>query len=229
MSKPWQKLTDYARGMRVDVWSDVVCPWCYIGFVRLNKALAEFGDDTVEIYHHAFQLDPNAEGAPVNTAEHLAGKYGVAVEDAIGMMGHVTEIAAGEGLDYKLAQTMSANTRDAHRLLAFAATKGMQHELLIRLFNAYFEHAHNIFSSEDLLPIAVAAGLNQSEAAAVLEGDEFSEVVDYDRNLATEINIQGVPFFIFNQRVALSGAESVDTMLKAMARADELEKADQSQ
>lgn len=211
------------------MWSDVVCPWCYIGFVRLDKALAEFGDDNVEIYHHAFQLDPNAEGEPVNTAEHLAGKYGIAVEDAIGMMSHVTEIAATEGLDYKLADTLSANTRDAHRLLAFAATKGVQHELLIRLFNAYFEHAHNIFSADNLLPIATAAGLDPAETSAVLAGRDFDDVVDYDRQLATDINIQGVPFFIFNQRVALSGAESVDTMLKAMARADELEKADQSQ
>ena len=207
--------------MRVDVWSDVVCPWCYIGFTRLDKALEQFGKPA-EVYHHAFQLDPNASGEPVNAAQHLAEKYGVGVEDALGMMAAVTETAAGDGLHYELAATKHGNTRLAHRLLAFAATKGVQHELLLLLFNAYFERGKDVFSAEELMPFALAAGLNESEVSDVFSTDAFSDVIDYDRNLAEQINIRGVPFFIFNERVAVAGAESIDTMLQAMRRSEEL-------
>jgi predicted DsbA family dithiol-disulfide isomerase len=213
--------------MRVDVWSDVVCPWCYIGFVRLDKALQQWEGD-VEVYHHAFELDPNADGEPVLAAEYLAEKYGVAVEDALGMMEEVSKVAASEGLNYQLGQTMHGNTRMAHRLLAFAATKGVQHELLIRLFNAYFEHAHKVFTVDDLMPFAVAAGLDAEEVKAVLASDEYEEVVAYDRELSEQIGVRGVPFFVFNQRVAVAGAESVELMLQAMTRAKELEAADVS-
>ncbi|MEY4323404.1 MAG: hypothetical protein RL410_1185 [Actinomycetota bacterium] len=218
---------NYARHMRVDVWSDVVCPWCYIGFVRLDQALKQWTGE-VEVYHHAFQLDQTAGDTPVLAAEHLAEKYGVAVEDALGMMEQVTEVAAKEGLNYQLGQTMHGNTRNAHRLLSFAATKGVQHELLIRLFNAYFEHAHNVFTADDLLPFAVAAGLDADEVTAVLASDEYDDVVTYDRELSEQIGVRGVPFFVFNQRVAVAGAESVELMLQAMQRAKELESADVS-
>jgi predicted DsbA family dithiol-disulfide isomerase len=206
--------------MRVDIWSDVVCPWCYIGFVRLDKALAQYGG-TSEVYHHSFQLDPRA-GEPTPAVENLAGKYGIALDDAKGMMQQVSEIAETEGLKYRLADTNHGNTKLAHNLLAFAAIKGVQHELLLSLFNAYFEKAENVFSIDDLIPHAINVGLDEAEVRHVLETEQFSEVLQYDKELGVQLGVQGVPYFVFNQRVVVSGAEQVSTFLQAMARADEL-------
>lgn len=124
--------------MRVDVWSDVVCPWCYIGFVRLNNVLDRHEDD-FEVYYHSFQLDKEAENSGKRAVEHLAEKFGIHVDDAVGMMTQVSEIARGAGLDYQLEKTLHGNTRFTHRLLHLAATLGLQKELLTLLFSSYFE------------------------------------------------------------------------------------------
>ncbi len=206
--------------MRVDVWSDVVCPWCYLGFVRLEKALAASGVEA-EVFHHAYQLDATAVHDGRRTAEHLAEKYGIGVEDALGMMERVTAIAAADGLEYKLADTPHGNTATAHRLLAFAATQGKQHDLLFRLFDAYFQQAQPVFSADELRPHALAVGLDPARVDEVLASDEFEDVVEYDKQLAEQIGVRGVPFFVFNQRVAVPGAESVETLMQAMAKAAE--------
>ena len=206
--------------MRIDVWSDVVCPWCYIGFVRLEKAVAQSGIDA-EIYHHAYQLDSTAVSDGRRSADHLAEKYGIGVEDALGMMDRVIGIAAGDGLNYQLHDTPHGNTATAHRLLAYAATQGKQHDLLFRLFNAHFENAQPVFSAEELLPHAVAVGLDAEEVERVLASDEFADVVEYDKQLAEQIGVRGVPFFVFNQKIAVPGAESVDVMLQAISKAEQ--------
>lgn len=206
--------------MRIDVWSDVVCPWCYIGFVRLEKAVEQSGVEA-EIYHHAYQLDSSAVSDGRRSAEHLAEKYGIGVEDALGMMDRVIGIAAGDGLEYKLHDTPHGNTAMAHRLLAFAATKGKQHDLLFRLFNAHFENAQPVFSADDLRPHALAVGLEAAEVDAVLNSDEYADVVAYDVQLAEQIGVRGVPFFVFNQKIAVPGAESVEVLLEAMAKAEQ--------
>jgi predicted DsbA family dithiol-disulfide isomerase len=205
--------------MRIDVWSDVVCPWCFIGFTRLEKALE---GKEIEVYHHAYELDANAttEGRP--TLEVLAEKYGIGVEDAAGMMSRVTEIAAGEGLKYQLDKTLHGNTTSAHLALAYAATIGKQREFLFALFSAYFERGEAVFELADLQRIGESVGISAAELAVAMDSEELREVIAYDKQLANQIGIQGVPFFVFDQKVAVSGAESVETFQAAYDRASEL-------
>ncbi len=204
--------------MRIDVWSDVVCPWCYIGFVRLEKAIDQLGLE-VELYHHAYQLDKEATEEPYLTVENLAGKYGIPVEGAIEMMEHVSAIAKTEGLNYQLDKTYGANTQLAHRLLMLAAERGVHHELLFKLFNAYFEKAENIFSVDDLRPFAEAVGITTEELQNLADTDLFNDILQSDKDLAEQLNVRGVPFFVFNQRVAVAGAETTELFVQAMEKA----------
>ena len=204
--------------MRIDVWSDVVCPWCYIGFVRLEKAIDQLGLE-VELYHHAYQLDKDAGDEPYLAVENLAEKYGIPVEAAVEMMGNVSAIAESEGLHYQLDKTYGANTQLAHRLLMMAAERGVHHDLLFKLFNAYFEKAEKIFSVEDLKPFAESVGITFNELQNLANSDLFMDVMQSDKELAEQLNVRGVPFFVFNQRVAVAGAETTDLFVQAMQRA----------
>lgn len=204
--------------MRIDVWSDVVCPWCYIGFVRLHKAIEQLELD-VELYHHAYQLDKDATDEPYLTVENLAGKYGIPIEGALEMMSNVSAVAESEGLNYQLDKTYGANTLLAHRLLMLAAERGVHHELLFKLFNAYFEKAEKIFSVEDLQPFADAVGITFEELKDLATSDKYLDVVQTDKDLAEQLNIRGVPFFVFNQRIAVAGAETTELFVQAMQRA----------
>ncbi len=204
--------------MRIDVWSDVVCPWCYIGFTRLEQAIAESGIEA-EVYHHAYQLDPSATSTGRRTVEVLAEKYGIGVEDAAGMMAQVTDVARTVGLEYQLENTMHGNTQAAHRLLAYAAEEGKQHDLLFRLFDTYFVKTGDVFADDALKSHAVAVGLDEAAVNEVLSSDAFADVVEYDKQLADQIGVRGVPFFVFDQRIAVAGAESVDVMKQAIAKA----------
>lgn len=204
--------------MRIDVWSDVVCPWCYIGFVRLEKAIDQLGLE-VELYHHAYQLDKDATQEPYLAVENLAEKYGIPVEAAIEMMGNVSSVAESEGLHYQLDKTYSANTELAHRLLMLAAERGVHHDLLFKLFNAYFEKAEKIFSVDDLKPFAESVGISTQELQNLANSDTYMDVMQSDKELAEQLNVRGVPFFVFNQRVAVAGAETTDLFVQAMQRA----------
>ncbi len=206
--------------MRIDVWSDVVCPWCYIGFVRLEKAIDQLGLE-VELYHHAYQLDKEATEEPYLTVENLAGKYGIPVEGAIEMMEHVSSIAKSEGLNYQLDKTYGANTQLAHRLLMLAAERGVHHDLLFKLFNAYFEKAQKIFSVDDLRPFAESVGITYEELQNLAATDLFNDILQSDKDLAEQLNVRGVPFFVFNQRVAVAGAETTELFVQAMEKAQQ--------
>jgi predicted DsbA family dithiol-disulfide isomerase len=206
--------------MRIDVWSDVVCPWCYIGFVRLEKAIDQLGLE-VELYHHAYQLDKEATEEPYLTVENLAGKYGIPVEGAIEMMEHVSSIAKSEGLNYQLDKTYGANTQLAHRLLMLAAERGVHNDLLFKLFNAYFEKARKIFSVDDLRPFAEAVGITYEELQNLATTDLFYDILQSDKDLAEQLNVRGVPFFVFNQRVAVAGAETTELFVQAMEKAQQ--------
>ncbi|MEN9693241.1 MAG: hypothetical protein RLZZ330_885 [Actinomycetota bacterium] len=204
--------------MRIDVWSDVVCPWCYIGFIRLEKAIDKLGLE-VELYHHAYQLDKEATEEPYLSVENLAEKYGISVEQATDMMSDVSDVAASEGLHYQLAKTYGANTQLAHRLLMMAAERGVHHDLLFRLFKSYFENAEKVFSVEDLRPHAESVGISFEELQELAASDKYKDVVEYDKALAEELNVRGVPFFVFNQRIAVPGAETTEVFVQAMQRA----------
>ena len=183
-----------------------------------SKALAETGIEA-EVFHHSYQLDPSAVADGRRTAEHLAEKYGIGVDDALGMMDRVASIASAEGLEYRLSESPHGNTATAHRLLAYAATVGKQHALLLALFNAYFENAQPVFSAEDLRGHAREVGLDEAEVEHVLASDAHSDVLAYDKQLADQIGVRGVPFFVFNQKIAVPGAESVATLIEAMTKA----------
>jgi predicted DsbA family dithiol-disulfide isomerase len=207
--------------LRIDVWSDVVCPWCYIGKRRLEKALASFPHcDQVEVVHRAFQLDPSAsKRATGKTVEHLATKYRVSVGQARAMMANVETTAAGDGLEYHLADTLSGNTFDAHRVLHLAAERGKSDAVLERLYRAYFTEAQSVFDADSLVRLAAEAGLDPDEVQRVLDGNDYADAVEQDRLEAASLGANGVPFFVAGGRYGISGAQPVELFQQVLARA----------
>ena len=205
--------------MIIDVWSDVVCPWCFIGKRRLEKALATFEHrDDVVVRHRAFQLQPDAIDV-VSTSEHLAEKYRVSPEEVKQMQANVCAVADGEGLCYNLDETLSGNTFDAHRALAYAATVGKQNELLEAMYSAYFEKSLPLFSYEDICKVAETVGIQSKDLLAVLESDLFQEAVVEDRKVASELGATGVPFFVVDMKYGISGAQPLEVFLQTLETA----------
>jgi predicted DsbA family dithiol-disulfide isomerase len=166
--------------MIIDVWSDVVCPWCFIGKRRLEKALEQFGHkEDVVIRHRAFQLQPDAKET-VSTKKHLAEKYRVSPEQVKEMQANVCAVADGEGLCYNLDDTLSGNTFDAHRVLLWAATIGKQDELLEAMYSSYFEKSLPLFSHEDLCAVAQSIGIPADDVKKLLNSDQFTNEVIAD-------------------------------------------------
>ena len=208
--------------MQIEVWADVVCPWCYIGKRRLQRALAERGIvDDVEIVHRAFQLDPTASTTTEPTIDHLAAKYGVSRDEALAMMSNVTEVAAGEGLDYHLDLTLSGNTRDAHRLALWAQDQDpvVAQRLLETMYSAYFEQGRGVFSADDLVALATEVGLDADAARAMLAGSAYLDQVVEDQVLARTFGANGVPFFVIDRAYGVSGAQPVEVFLGAIDQA----------
>ena len=155
--------------MIIDIWSDVVCPWCFIGKRRLEKALSQFEHrDEVVIRHRAFQLQPDIDTTQPTKA-YLAEKYRMAEAQVEEMQANVCAIADGEGLCYNLDETLSGNTFDAHRLLLWAQTIGKQDQLLEVMYSAYFEKSLPLFSHEDLIQVCSAAGIDEGDVRAILQ------------------------------------------------------------
>ena len=205
--------------MIIDVWSDVVCPWCFIGKRRLEKALASFEHrEDVIVRHRAFQLQPDAIDV-VPTSEHLAEKYRVSPEEVKQMQANVCAVADGEGLCYNLDETLSGNTFDAHRALAYAATVGKQNELLEAMYSAYFEKSLPLFSYEDICKVAETVGIQSKDLLAVLESELFQEAVIKDRKVASELGATGVPFFVIDMKYGISGAQPLEVFLQTLETA----------
>lgn len=210
--------------MRIDVWSDVVCPWCYIGKRRLERALESFDHaDDVEVVWHSYELDPSSPRVPTErTVEMLARKYGGGVEGAQRMMDQVEAVAAEEGLVYRLSQTLRVNTIDAHRLLHLALHDGgreVQSALKEALLSAYFIEVRNVADHDTLAEIAEGAGLDPARVRAVLAGDEFADEVQADVAQAQAYGASGVPFFVVDQKYGISGAQPVEVFSQALERA----------
>ncbi|HEY7198564.1 MAG TPA: DsbA family oxidoreductase, partial [Candidatus Dormibacteraeota bacterium] len=189
--------------MKVEIWSDVVCPWCYIGKRRFERALAGFEHrDEVEVRWRSFELDPRAprESGDEEPAARLARKYGMTVEQARAAQDRVTGLAAEEGLAYRLDAARPANTFDAHRLLHLAADRGVQAAVKEGLMAAYFTEARPIGDSETLVAVAAGAGLDEAAAREVLAGDAYAEDVAADEREAAALGISGVPFFVLDRR-----------------------------
>ncbi|MCW5876227.1 MAG: DsbA family oxidoreductase [Anaerolineales bacterium] len=195
--------------MNIDIWSDIGCPFCYLGTTQLNQALAAFEHKhSVQVTHHSFQLDPDA---PLETKqslnEMLADKKGFSVERAESLNQQVAGMFAAAGLTMNYKDALPVNTFDAHRLAHFAATHGKQEEMLARLFKAYFTDGLNTADTETLVKLAGEAGLDAEEARAALASDQFAAEVQADITRAAQLGIHGVPFFVFEGKYAVSGAQ----------------------
>jgi predicted DsbA family dithiol-disulfide isomerase len=208
--------------VRIEVWSDVVCPWCYIGKRRLEKALEEF-PHPVEVVWRSYQLDPGAPVEPTETvAESLGRKYGGGVEAGRRMIDRVEAIAAEEGMLWRHHESQRANTVDAHRLLHLALAEGgprMQGELKEALLAAYFMRAENPADHDVLRKVAAGTGLDASRVDEVLAGDEFRDEVYADIERAGAYGATGVPFFVIDQKYGVSGAQPTEVFTQVLVRA----------
>ena len=210
--------------MIIDVWSDVVCPWCFIGRRRLQKALADFPHrDGVVVRHRAYQLQPEISDV-VPTKQLLAKKYGAAESQIAEMQANVCAIADGEGLCYTLEETLSGNTLDAHRLLLMAGEIGKQEELLEAMYRGYFEESKPLFSHNDLLAITDQVGIDQRVVANILDSDDFREQVLADAQMAQGLGANGVPFFVFDMKFGISGAQPLEAFAQTLEAAWKAEK-----
>lgn len=207
--------------MKVEIWSDVVCPWCYIGKRRFETALAEF-DEEVEVVWRSFELDPGAPNEPATALdEALAAKYGMTVEQARDMMDQMTRTASGEGLEFDFSRAKGGNTLNAHRLLHFAAGQDVQPAMKERLLRAYLTEGRAISDPEELAALAGDVGLDSDEVARMLAGDAFIDAVRRDELRARELGVRGVPFFLMDGRIGVSGAQPPDFLRQALASARE--------
>jgi len=197
----------------IQVWSDVVCPWCYIGKKRLEKAVAEFPGE-VTVTFRAYQLDPSPVPTPVRIKDAMAAKFG-GRERAEQMFAHVTAIAAGDGLRLDFDRAIAANTFDAHRLIAWAAGRGLQAEMLDALQQAHFVKGIDIGSRPALAEVAGSIGLDPAAALAYLESPAGTEAVNTDLREAQELGITSVPTFVVDGKYAIQGAQESATILTA--------------
>lgn len=212
--------------MHVEIWSDVVCPWCYLGKRQFERALESFGHrDAVEVTYRSFELDPTAErGQTTPTIERLATKYGMTVPEATTAQRQMEQRAAEVGLEFHMDGLQSGNTRDAHRLLHLAQAHHRQAELVERLHHAYFSEHGSIFDHASLTDLAVDVGLDGEEVSRVLASDEYGEAVDADEATARSLGATGVPFFVVDRRYGISGAQPAEAILATLNQVwDEVE------
>jgi predicted DsbA family dithiol-disulfide isomerase len=210
--------TGVARDMQVEIWSDVVCPWCAIGKRRFEAALARFAHrDEVTVRWRSFELDPSAPTErTVDNVEHLAAKYGMSRAEAEAAQARVADAAAAEGWTFDLGRSRGGNTVDAHRLLHLAAEHGVQDAVKEHFFAGYFEQGERIGDRATLVRLADDAGLDADEARAVLAGDRYRDDVRADEEQARAYGISGVPFFVVDRRYGVSGAQPADVLLEVL-------------
>lgn len=211
--------------MKIEIWSDIMCPFCYIGKRKLELALADFKfKDQVEIIWHSFLLQPYLkyeEGKDIY--DFLQDSKGLQSDQARELTHYVTEMAKQVGLDFDFNKIVVANTFDAHRFTHFAAKKGLQNEAEERLFAAYFVEGKNIGDHQVLIELGNELGLEDREVMEMLHSGAYGDAVKKDVKEAQNLNIRGVPYFIFNRKYGLSGAQPVNVFLEVLQKADEEE------
>jgi len=207
--------------MKVDIWSDVRCPYCYIGKRKFEQALDKFpGREGVVVEWHSFELDPNAVTVLDKSAyDYLAERYGRSREWAIETHKHVAQIAAEVGLIFNFDDLVVANSFDAHRLIQMAKLHGAGDLIEEKLFKAHFTDGKNIADREVLVELGESVGLIKLDLQMMLKSGDFTDEVRYDEKTAGDLGINAVPFFIFNEKLAVSGAQSPETFLGAMNKA----------
>jgi predicted DsbA family dithiol-disulfide isomerase len=205
--------------MRVEIWSDVVCPWCFIGKRRFERARAAFAHP-LDVVWRSYELNPNAPAVREGGSyERVARKYGITVDQARSQYERITQLAAAEGLDYHLDRLRAGRSFDAHRLIHLARERGIQDAVKERFLAACLEEGVAIGLPEELAPIAVAAGLDAEEVERVLAGDAFAVDVRADEDRALEIGVSGVPFFLVDGRAPIPGAQEAETFVAVLDRA----------
>ena len=207
--------------MQIEVWSDVVCPWCYIGKRRLETALERFPHrDQVEVVWRSFQLDPSIpEGETFAGLPAAAARYGRSVEEWRAMQERIEETAAGEGLHYDLANRVSGNTLRAHELLHLAAERGKGPEMKERLLHAHFEEGRSVFDVDSLVALATEVGLAEDDVRAALADRRYLPAVREDIATAQALGATGVPFFVVDRKYGAAGAQPADLLLQVLERA----------
>ena len=204
--------------MHVEIWSDIACPWCYVGKRRFEAALAEFEHrDDVQVTWRSFELDPTAPAARERSgAEHLAEKYGMSVDDARARQQQLRDMAAGDGLDMRFDLTRGGNTFDGHRLLQLGAVHGLQTEMKERLMRAHHTEGELVSDHETLVRLAREVGVPEGEAREMLAGDRFAAEVREDEQTARGFGINAVPTFVVDRRIAVSGAQPPAVLLELL-------------
>ena len=207
--------------MQVEIWSDIACPWCYVGKRRFEAALAAFEQrDAVSVTWRSFELDPGAPAERVGDhAEHLARKYGMTVEVARARHAQMTEVAAADGIDFRFDLVRGANTFDAHRLVHLGAAHGAQDATKERLVRAYFSEGELVSDHATLARLGVEAGLPEDEVRETLATDRFADDVRDDERTAASLGITAVPFFVVDRAFGASGAQSPDILGELLRRA----------
>jgi predicted DsbA family dithiol-disulfide isomerase len=202
--------------MVVEIWSDIACPWCYVGKRRFEAALARF-DHEVEVTWRSFELDPGAPASrEESAAEHLAGKYGMPVEEARARQAQLAAMAAADGLEFNFDRVRAANTFDAHRLTHLAAAHGLQDAMVERLQRAHFTDGELLSDHETLARLAAEVGV--ADAAEMLASDRYAAEVRDDERLAQEIGITAVPTFVVDRRIAVAGAQQPEVLRELLQR-----------
>lgn len=207
--------------MLIEIWSDIACPWCYVGKVRFEAALAAYEHrDSVEIRWRSFELAPDAPRTdPEPSVAHLMAKYGRSREQVGEMLARVTEVAAGEGLDYHLDRAFAANTFDAHRLIHLAASYDPAdggHAVMTRLMRAQQCEGADVSDPDTLVRLAVGCGLDEGAVRSMLAGDDFADAVRADERRARTLGADGVPFFVIDETHGVSGAQPTEFFLSAL-------------
>ena len=206
--------------MIIEVWADVVCPWCFIGKRRLERAIAALPElPELEVVHRAFQLDPGAISEGGLTVDLLASKYGLDAAGVRNMLGQVDSAGATEDLTMRLLETLRGNTAVAHQLILWAQQQGSGQALLEGLFRGYVENAHPIFTIDELMPFVNAAGLDTEVAREVITAGSYRSAVSADLEMAAHFGATGVPFFVFDRRFGISGAQPFEVFIETFANA----------
>jgi predicted DsbA family dithiol-disulfide isomerase len=207
--------------MQIEIWSDVICPWCYIGKRRFETALAGFAHkNDVQVIWRSFELDPDSPRQLPGTLEKmLAQKYHVSPQEAAAMNARVTAVAKEVGLEYRLADARPGNTFDAHRLLHFAVSRQLGDRATERIMHAYFSESLPVGDPTALAKLAPEFGIAESDALAMLKTGDYSKEVRADEARASELGISGVPFFVFDEKIGVSGAQPVEAFSAALQQA----------
>ncbi|GAC1366920.1 MAG: protein disulfide isomerase FrnE [Ktedonobacteraceae bacterium] len=204
--------------MKVEIWSDVACPWCYLGKRRFESALAQFAHrDEVEVTWRSYQLDPGApQTSEIKVSEVVAKKYGMSIEQAMAANSQIAELGTKEGLDYHFDQTQYGNTFDAHRLIHLGARHNLQDAVKERFLKAYFTEGVAIGDHDTLVRLVSEVGIDPEEARAVLNSDDYAQEVRADESRARMFGVNGVPFFAIDEKYGISGAQPTEVFSQVL-------------